>query len=278
MSDDLARLQSIIESLVFVSDEPLSAAKIRKVLEGVPGKDVTEALGALVDAHASRPSGFYLAEVAGGYQFRSRPENAEYIRALLNQKPQRLSRPAMETLAVVAYRQPIIKPDIDKVRGTDSGGVLATLMQHRLVKILGRQNAPGKPFIYGTTKEFLEKFGLKDLAGLPTLREIEEVSGQAIAQTPIDMLPGDGQEITAEAAAAEMGVALDAPEGEGSVASADALAEEMEREWGAGGHPVEPAGEPAEPVREDGPPEGWPEAGGDVSPDDGEDGPGEGSS
>ena len=273
MSDALARIQSIIESLIFVSEEPLPATKIRKVLEGVPGKDVTEALSRLVEEHAARQGGFYLAEVAGGYQFRSRAENAEYLRALLNQKPQRLSRPAMETLAVVAYRQPIIKPDVDKVRGTDSGGVLATLMQHRLVKILGRQNAPGKPFIYGTTREFLEKFSLKDLSGLPTLREIEEVSGLSVQQTPIDMLPGDGREITAEDAAAEMGVALDEPAAEGSVGSAETLAEEMEREWGKSGRPVEPADGSSEPVREDGPPEGWPEAGGDVSPEGGESDP-----
>jgi segregation and condensation protein B len=260
--DDLSRIKSILESLIFVSEEPVTASRLKKALSGVPGKDADRALAELVADYAAREGGIYLAEVAGGFQFRTRVENADYVRALLGQRPQKLSRPAMETLAVVAYRQPIIKPDVDKIRGSDSGGVLATLLAHRLIRILGRQNAPGKPFIYGTTKEFLEKFGLKDLSGLPSLREIEEVSGVPIEQTPIDMLPSDGEEITAEDAAAEMGVPLS----EATVEDAETLAGEMEGEWGAGGHPVPPADSAGEPAG--GPPPDWPDGGEAPAPDD----------
>lgn len=188
MKTDLERIKSIIESLIFVSEEPLPMAQIRKILEGVPNKDLNSAIQELMEEHAEKNRGFVLVEVAGGYQFRSRSENAEFIRMLIQQKPQKLSRAAMETLAIIAYRQPIIRPDVDSLRGTDSSGVIQTLLHHKLIKILGRQNAPGKPFIYGTTPSFLEKFGLKDLGALPTLKEIGEISGVDFENTPIDML------------------------------------------------------------------------------------------
>ena len=137
MAEDLTRIKSIVESLVFVSEEPLPYNRISKILEGIPTKSLKRAVGELVTEYAESDRGFFLQEVAGGYQFRTKPANAEFIRMLIQEKPQRLSRPAMETLAIVAYRQPIIKPDVDKLRGTDSAGVLQTLLQHRLLKILG---------------------------------------------------------------------------------------------------------------------------------------------
>ena len=115
-------------------------------------------------------------QVAGGYQFRSRPEFADYIRRLKKVKPARFSPSALETLAIVAYRQPVTRGEVEYLRGVDSGGILKSLLDKKLIKIIGKKDIPGKPLIYGTTREFMETFNLKDLASLPTLREIEELA------------------------------------------------------------------------------------------------------
>ena len=119
--------------------------------------------------------GFYLSEVAGGFQLRSRPIYQEYIKRLLQPSPQRLSRAAMETLALVAYRQPIIRADIEHIRGVDCGSMLRQLMERKLIRVLGRKEIPGRPLIYATTKTFLEMFELKDLSELPSPAEIEKM-------------------------------------------------------------------------------------------------------
>ena len=120
--------------------------------------------------------------VAGGFQFRSNPSNAIWVQKLLAQKPVRLSRALLETLAIAAYRQPITRPEIDDIRGVDSGGTLKTLMERSLVRILGKKEEPGRPILYGTTKEFLEFFNLRDLKDLPSLREFHELSDEHRAQ------------------------------------------------------------------------------------------------
>ncbi len=167
-------LRNIIESLLFVADEPLSAERIKKLVGPVGSVEIHEALSALQSTHDSRHGGFYLAEVAGGFQFRTRPEYTPWIRRLIDPKPVRLSRAALETLAIIAYKQPIIRTDIEHIRGVDCGGVLRQLLERKLVRVLGRKEIAGRPLIYATTKKFLETFDLKDLRDLPTPQEVEE--------------------------------------------------------------------------------------------------------
>ncbi|MBN2398132.1 MAG: SMC-Scp complex subunit ScpB [Deltaproteobacteria bacterium] len=170
-------LKAIIEALVFVSDTPVTAAALEKILEDVPRRDISSALDDLVREYEGRGGGIYLREIAGGYQFRTGEALAPWVLKLRGQKPMDLSPAAMETLAVIAYRQPVMKSEIEKVRGVDVSGILRGLLEKNLVRIMGRKNVPGRPIIYGTTGRFLETFGLKTLSDLPTLREFKELEG-----------------------------------------------------------------------------------------------------
>src|SRR5262245_55010454 len=145
------KLKSILESLLFASERPLGVRELRVVVGEVDAPELVAALGELAQDYQAR--GFALLEVAGGYQFRTNPENAEWVRRLLGAKPMRLSRAALETLAVIAYRQPVTRAEIEDVRGVDSGGVLKVLLERRLVKILGKKEEIGRPMLYGTSKE-----------------------------------------------------------------------------------------------------------------------------
>jgi segregation and condensation protein B len=171
----MENIRNIIESLLFVADEPLSVAKLKAVLETADTKEIKTALHALADQYEARGGGFSLSEVAGGWQLRTRPEYHEWIKRLLQPSPQRLSKPALETLAIVAYNQPIIRADVEHIRGVDCGGILRQLMERKLIRVLGRKEIPGRPLIYATSKLFLELFDLKDLKDLPTPKEIEEM-------------------------------------------------------------------------------------------------------
>ena len=166
------RLKAILESLLFAAAEPVGLAQLVTVLETVARDDIKAALGEMAAAYAAGARGIVLEEVAGGYQLRTPKEHASYVRKLLAAKPPRLSRPLLETVAIIAYRQPITRPEIEQLRGVDCGGVLDTLVERRLIKIAGRKEAPGRPIMYTTTAEFLELFGLKDLEGLPDLEEL----------------------------------------------------------------------------------------------------------
>ena len=174
MSVDNSRIKAICEALIFVSEEALPFRKIHAVLEGVPAPELRNILTELMDQWKAREGGMDLIEVAEGYQFRTKPENTEWVKMLIQFKPSRLSKAALETLAIVAYNQPATKPDIEGIRGVDCSSSLSQLLEKGLIKILGRKDGPGKPFIYGTTRKFLEVMGFKDLGALPTLREIEE--------------------------------------------------------------------------------------------------------
>jgi segregation and condensation protein B len=180
MSIDRARIASIVESLIFVSDKPLSFRKIRTILEGVPGKELQELLDELKQHYRAGERGIVLEEVADGFQLRTPPENQEWVKMLIEYKPMRLSRAAMETLAIIAYRQPTTKTDVEAIRGVDSTSAVAKLLELGLLKILGRKEIPGRPFVYGTTPEFLEVFNLSSLGDLPSLREIEDLSANEI--------------------------------------------------------------------------------------------------
>jgi segregation and condensation protein B len=172
---DEERLKAVLESLLFASGEPVSLARLAAVLEPVTKEAIRKALADLKADFHREGRGVMLEEVAGGYQLRTPREHALYVRKLLAARPPRLSRPMMETLAIIAYRQPITRPEIEQLRGVDSGAVLETLTERRLVKVAGRKEAPGRPIMYATTAEFLQTFGLKDLDSLPDLSELREV-------------------------------------------------------------------------------------------------------
>ena len=168
-------IKNIIESLLFVAEAPLTISRIKNVLAISDTKEIRKILSELSDEYEARKGGFFLREVAGGYQIRTRPEYTEWIKRLLQPNPLRMSRAALETLAVIAYKQPVLRSDIEHVRRVDCGGILRMLLERKLIRVLGRKEIPGRPMIYATTKQFLEIFDLKDLKDLPTLKEIEEL-------------------------------------------------------------------------------------------------------
>jgi segregation and condensation protein B len=182
------KLKSILESLLFAAGEPVSLTQLANALEEVPRERIRKTLGEMAAGYASSARGFVLEEIAGGYQLRTASEHAVYVRRLLSAKPPRLSRPLLETLAIVAYRQPMTRPEIEQLRGVDSGGVLDTLVERNLIKIAGRKDAPGRPIMYTTTADFLELFGLRDLESLPDLEEFRELEG---LREPADAAPAD---------------------------------------------------------------------------------------
>ena len=168
-----ADLPAIIESLIFTADSALSTDRLCDLLTEFERGEIKSALSGLVEYHQGRGGGFELVEVAGGWQFRTRPAFHSYITRHIKTRAAKFSQSALETLAIVAYRQPITRAEVEHLRGVDCGGVLKTLLEKHLVRILGKKDIPGRPLIYGTSKEFLEVFGLKYLKSLPTLREIQ---------------------------------------------------------------------------------------------------------
>lgn len=187
----MENLKSILESLLFVSDEPLTVDRLKNILAPVAAADIRCAMAELLDDYENRRGGFMLREVAGGYQFRTRPEHSEWITRLIQPRPPRLSKAALETLAIIAYKQPIIRSDIEHIRGVDCGGVIKVLLERNLIRVLGRKEIPGRPLIYATTKRFLEVFDLKDLKDLPTPKEIDDM-GQALADRSEIVIEDDG--------------------------------------------------------------------------------------
>jgi segregation and condensation protein B len=172
-----AELQAILEAIIFASPEPLTPRSIYKLVATEPKEDVQAALQALRQSY-ERPGGLQLVEVAGGYQIVTRPELHEWVRQLFNERTtQRLSVQALETLAVIAYRQPITALEITEIRGVNTSGVLNTLLERHLIKIVGRKQVVGRPFMYATTKEFLIRFGLNDLGDLPKVEDMAEALG-----------------------------------------------------------------------------------------------------
>ena len=171
------QLKATIEALIFASPEPMSLKMLTKLLDGEPKEDVQAALEA-VRASYDRPGGLQFVEVAGGYQIVTRPELHEWVRRLFHERTtSKLSVAALETLAVIAYRQPVTAPEIADIRGVNTSGVLATLIDRKLVKIVGRKQVVGRPFMYGTTRDFLERFGLNDLTDLPKVEDMSELLG-----------------------------------------------------------------------------------------------------
>lgn len=189
---DISELKPIVESLLFVSDVPLRCERISEALE-VERPLIRQALEELVADYRDARRGFVLQEVAEGYQFRTRPEYSDWILRLTKTRPVRFSRAALEALAIIAYRQPVTRAEVDYLRGVDSGGVVKTLLERHLIRILGKKDVPGKPLIYGTTREFLEFFGLRDLASLPTLKEFSELTPEDLAAGEAGLAGDDGE-------------------------------------------------------------------------------------
>jgi segregation and condensation protein B len=173
-----SQLQNVVESVLFVAPQSLSIEQLHDAT-GIEREKIDRALRLLQAERSEGKTGIVLHEIAGAWQFRTATPSAEYVRRFLKVKPQRLTRAAVETLALIAYRQPVTRPEIEDVRGVDSGAVLKALLDRRLIKIVGKKEEVGRPILYGTTKEFLEFFALKDLAALPTLREFQELTEES---------------------------------------------------------------------------------------------------
>ena len=208
-------LELIIEALLFASDRPISERDIASWLQDARLPEIRAALARLKDRYEEMNRSFTLREVGRGFQFRTRPGYAPYVLTMFKASPSRLSRAALETLAIVAYKQPVLRQEIERLRGVDVGGILRSLMEKGLVKIMGRKNLPGRPLIYGTTRKFLEVFDLKDLDSLPRLKEISELGSDEEQGTPTktetrpaDEEPGPG---TGEQGPAEGGAAPGTP-------------------------------------------------------------------
>ena len=204
-------LKPIVEALIFASPEPVTRKMLYKLLDSEPREDVDAALAA-VKADYDHPGGLQLVEVAGGYQIVTRPELHEWVRKLFHERTtSKLSVQALETLAVIAYKQPVTAAEIAEIRGvSSSGGVLSTLVDRRLIKTVGRKQVVGRPFMYATTRDFLERFGLNDLSDLPKVEEMSDALGFELplslgepVETPSPLPFDDGEAAAASAPAEE---------------------------------------------------------------------------
>ena len=170
MMEDREKI-SAVEVLLFLSGEPITPSSVKDILE-LPEPEIKRLMDELIAQYKERNTGILIVEIANGYQMVTNPEYAEWVRKFKSiHMASRLSVPALETLAIIAYKQPIIRAEIEQLRGVNSDSAIRTLLEKRLVKVMGRKETPGRPFLYGTTKEFLQYFGLKDLTELPTLKD-----------------------------------------------------------------------------------------------------------
>jgi segregation and condensation protein B len=183
-------LKSVIESLLFVADGPQTLQRFGELLDPVERQSIRDVLSELQAEYENQNRGIRLVEVAGGYQLRTPKANADWVKKFLGGRPARMGKATLETLAIVAYRQPITKAEVEAIRGVDVDGVLTTLLERNLIRAVARKDVPGRPFLYGTTPEFLQLFNLKDLSHLPTLKEMEEISLPEISgdALPVDLL------------------------------------------------------------------------------------------
>lgn len=194
-------IKGVVEALLFVNEKPVTLDQIKRVLGAMNAAEIKQVLQSLSEEYEERQSGMKIVEIAGGYQMLSSPAYVSYIRDFYKTKhKEKLSKPALETLAIVAYKQPVTRTEVELIRGVNSDGVIAHLLTKELVKPVGRKDVPGRPFLYGTTRQFLEYFGLKSLEDLPALEEFPNLTAPAQEDN------GDGQ--TAVEPAAEEQTAL----------------------------------------------------------------------
>jgi segregation and condensation protein B len=185
---DETEKRGIAEALILASMEPIPVARLAKLIPRCTPSKAKALVDSLNADYVAQQRAFEICEVAGGYQMRTNPEYKSYLAQLYKSRPLRLSNAALETLSIVAYRQPVTRGEVEHVRGVDAGPVMRSLLERNLVKIAGHREVPGRPMLYATTKRFLEVFGLAHLEDLPTLRELEEL--QPTAQDP----DGDDEE------------------------------------------------------------------------------------
>src|SRR5580765_1528597 len=203
---DALELRAILEAVLFVSPEPVPIARLMSILGTVSKAEVVQALGILTHDLDQEGRGIQLVQVAGGYRLVTKQEYGPWLKRMDKAKTaQKLSRSALESLAIIAYKQPLVRSEIEEIRGVETSGVLRTLCERKLVRIVGRKDMPGRPIMYGTTKFFLEHFGLQDLSQLPPLREFKELGDSEQALLPIEEF-----RVTSELAVGEAEVAFDA--------------------------------------------------------------------
>jgi segregation and condensation protein B len=242
------RLESVLESLLFASDRPLTVAELKRLVGERDGGKLTAALEALSARRADQQSGVQVVSVAGGWQLRTHPENAAWVSRLIAGRPQRLTRAMLETLSIVAYRQPITRPEIDDIRGVDCGPVLKTLLDRGLVRMIGKKEEVGRPILYGTTPEFLRIFSLRDLTELPTLREFHELGAAEMAKVDAEAPPA-GDAAAAEAAGDGAGKPAPPPRRELDPEEDDELLSELERAAAAAAKAAEVSEPPPKPAQ-----------------------------
>jgi len=251
---------SVVEAILFVSDKPVMFDEIKEVVGDVEGRVLRQAIAELKAKYETEKRGMVIVEIAGGYQMLSNPDYANAVRAFYRtQKKEKLSKPALESLAIVAYKQPVTRLDIELIRGVNSDGVVAHLLEKNLIKIAGRKDVPGKPFMYGTTKEFLEYFGLRSLSDLPKLEDFaslqeegsdsikafqgisEEFKQQAAEYSPSaeKVLPLEAEDAPsiAEEGAQELPQTSEAVPGEGGAITEEKKSEAAVNEGGTDEHP-----------------------------------------
>lgn len=182
-------LKPVLEALLFVSSEPISLDRLQRVLKGVERSRIKALLLQLEEELMLSNRGFHLVQIAGGYQFVTRSDLAHWIKEMDRVRAtSRLSRPGLESLAIIAYKQPITRGEVEMIRGVDTSGVLKTLLERKLVKIVGRKEAPGRPMLYGTTRTFLKYLGLPSLSALPTLKEFSEIADQSNEEAQAELV------------------------------------------------------------------------------------------
>lgn len=187
-TEEVELARPVIEAMLFASQSPLTIKHITEVLEDISSDVIKTVIYQLKEEYAKKSKGIGLMEISGGYQFRTKPQYKNHISKLSKTKPLRLTQSALETLAIVAYKQPIIKSEIEEIRGVDSGYMLRALLEKKLIRIIGKKDVVGKPLLYSTTKEFLELFSLKDLSSLPSLKNIKELEGGGVDDSQLSLL------------------------------------------------------------------------------------------
>jgi len=212
---DARELKAILEAVLFVSPEPVPVARLMSILGTVSKAEVVQALGILTHDLDQDGRGIQLVQIAGGYRLVTKQEYGPWLKRMDKAKAaQKLSRSALESLAIIAYKQPLVRSEIEEIRGVETSGVLRTLCERKLVRIVGRKDVPGRPIMYGTTKFFLEHFGLHDLSQLPPLREFKELGDSEQALLPIEDESLEVVETSATPSSEEFSVLSDLAEGE----------------------------------------------------------------
>lgn len=197
--ENIERIKTIIEALLIISEDGLSREDLQRAIESADAKDIEEGLNLLKTEYATESRGFQIGEIAGRCRIVSKPEFMPWISNLYQKDPGRLTGPSLETLAIIAYKQPVTRGEIESIRGVNLGGMLKTLLDKELIQIKGRKDAPGRPLVYGTTEKFLELFGLNSLEDLPALREFTEEDleyGKALQKNMVSLKDeaGGGEE------------------------------------------------------------------------------------